>query len=229
MIKLQGFSLTLLLIFLALAIIILLGFRLFRSIVLPLIKSKKRQQGWLQALFRIELVSWFLFGVFIMYELLLQAPLVTLIMVLLFFGVTLWWWQDFLPGLLFRYDHDAAVGDQLRFDNQQCTIEAIRLRSLQLKGENGELIIVPYRLLREVVITKAAQQTPLVPFTFQVRYKGAQGIHQIERLMRECPWSVPAHPPKVEEIGEGLYQITSTAPNDEIQAKQQRYLMEQLG
>jgi hypothetical protein len=49
---------------------------------------------------------------------------------------------------------------------------------------------------------------------------------KIERLMRENPWAIPAHPPKVQDLGDGVFEITSIAPDEEIKEKQQRFMME---
>ncbi len=228
MIVLQSIPILLLLLLLILAALLFSVFWIARSYVIPLIKSRRRRAYWQRWLFRTELLGWMAFLLFALYELLLQAPLLTIALLGIMLLLGHWWARDFFPGLLFRYDGDAEAGDYLLYRGDAYRIEAVRARNLQLRNEKGALLVLPYRLLGEMAISKAVKETPLVPFSFKVEYSAPDAAGRIERLMADCPWIVPAHPPKIHALGSGQYQIDSVAPNEDIQEKQQRYLMRRL-
>lgn len=201
-------------------------FWLIRTYVLPLVDGRLQQQRWGHWLFRTELVVWALFFLYAFYRLLLAAPLSSLVLAGLLLLLGRPWWRDFLPGLLFRLEGDAEPGDYLTYRDHRYSIEALRARSLKLRSESGAYLILPYRLLGEVIIAKAAQKTALTPFTFQLETDASE--EKIEQLLVECPWSAPGQLPQVKEESEGLYQVTTFAPNEEIREKQERYLVERL-
>jgi len=224
MIQLHTISLLTLGLLLALGGLLFGLFSLIRHLIIPRFQSVKKRRIWHYFLFRVEIGSWFLFGLYVLYRLLLEAPLPTLFLasVVLIGG---WWWRrDYIPGLLFRFEQDARIGDYIQYKGQACAISAIRPRSLKLIGQDGKLIILPYRMLEDVVLTEATQMTTLPPFTFQIHTEAPNAAEKIERLMRENPWAIPAYPPRVHDLGDGSYEITSIAPDEEIKEKQQRFI-----
>lgn len=228
MIELQSIPILLLLLLLILAALLFSVFWIARSYVVPLIKSRRRRASWQKWLFRTELLGWLTFTFFALYELLLQSPVLVIALLGIFLVLGRWWARDFFPGLLFRYDADAEAGDYLLYRGDAYRIEAIRARNLKLRNEKGALLVLPYRMLGETALSKAVKETPLVPFSFQVEYSAPDAADRIERLMADCPWMVPAHPPKIHALGSGQYRIESVAPNEDIQEKQQRYLLGRL-
>jgi len=226
MIAIQNIPLFLVLLLVFSAAGLYVMFWLIRTYVLPLVDGRLQQQRWGHWLFRAELVVWTLFFLYAFYRLLLAAPLSSLILAGLLLLLGRPWWRDFLPGLLFRLEGDVEPGDYLTYQDHRYGIEALRARSLKLRSESGAYLILPYRLLGEVVIAKAAQKTALTPFTFQLETDASE--EKIEQLLVECPWSAPGQLPQVKEEGEGLYQVTTFAPNEEIREKQERYLVERL-
>ncbi len=228
MIRLQSISLFLIVLLALAAVALYLFFWICRRQVIPLIKSRSRQNYWQAWLLRAELAAWSGLVLFGLYLFLLEAPVVTVVLAGLVIIAGRQWWRDFFAGLLFRLDRDTDVGDYLYHQGQQYRIDAIRSRSLKLNDDQGKTLILPYRLIEEVMVTKVVRKTPLTPFTFQVENPSPDAAAQIEHLLAECPWTAPAHPPKIKSLGEGRYQITSAAPNEQIREKQQRYLRERL-
>lgn len=198
-------------------------FSLLRYLIIPRFSSRKKRRVWRYVLFRAEIAGWFGFGLYALYRLLLEAPLPTLFLSTFVLVGGWWWWRDYVPGLLFRFEQDARAGDYILYRGQACAIAAIRPRNLKLIGQDGQLIILPYRSLEAVVLTEAAQMTTLTPFTVQVESDIPNAADKIERLLQESPWVIPAHPPRVKDLGDGTYEITSLAPDEAIREKQQQH------
>jgi hypothetical protein len=228
MITLQGIPWWLLTLLLLLGVLLYALFWGIRTYVLPLVKSTSRLQRWQGLLLRIELAVWLGYGLFSLYRLLLQAPLVTVILlgVLLLLGRL--WWRDWLPGLLFRLDQDVEAGDFLVYQSQRYRIQAIRPRNLRLLSKQGELLVLPYRLLDETRIVKATASTFMTHFSFELSYDVPDAAARLERFMADCPWVVPAHPPKIESLGEGRFRIHSFAPDEGIEERQRGYVLGRL-
>jgi len=226
MIELQHLPLFLILLLALLAAGIYSAFWLARTYILPVIKVRQRQRTWQRRLLQAELASWAIFIFFSAYRLLLAAPIVTVLLTVLLLLPVRYWWRDFIPGLLFRMDSDAENGDYLYHHGQQHTIVGIRSRSLKLRTEEGAYVILPYRLLKEVHIARAAQKTALTPHVFQIETKNAPEL--LDQLLAECPWIAPGQPPKVKPLEDGHYEITTFAPDEKIAEKQEAFLKEKV-
>lgn len=217
-----------LLILLALmAVILFLVFRLSRQYVLPLIKNRKSYRRFDLWLFRGELIAWVLFLTFTAYRVFIVSPYMSLFIIglILLSGRTLW--KDFLPGLLFRFENHANIGDSMRYGSSSCTIERIGPRNLHLRSKEGETIILPYSHIGEAVLSKSVQRSKLYQFTYVVRFENEDpttDAAQLEKYLIECPWSIPSKLPKISFIGNGKYEITSFATDEHAAGKQQLYV-----
>lgn len=226
MIELQHLPLFLILLLALLAAALYFAFKLARIYILPVIKVRQRQRSWQRRLLQAELASWALFIFFAAYQLLLAAPVTTALLLVLLLLPVQYWWRDFIPGLFFRMDSDAEAGDYLYHRGQQYTIDTIRSRSIKLRTAEGAFLVLPYRLLKEVHIARAAQKTALTPFVFQIEAESSP--EKIAQLLAECPWVAPGQLPQVKLMEEGHFEITTFAPDEHIAEKQQAFLKEKV-
>jgi hypothetical protein len=226
MIELQRIPLFLLLLLTMMAAALYLVFWVAHRYALPLIDGRTRQQHWRARLMQAEVAGWSLWVLFAVYRLLLAAPLTATLLLLLLLLPGRYWWRDFFPGLLFRLDKEADPGDLLHYKDRTYTIAAVRSRSLQLIDEEGGLLILPYRLLGEVALTKTAETAVLTPFVFSVEATIPED--QIERYLSECPWVSPGQASRVRQLEEGRYEVTTFAPDNKIGERQERYLLDRL-
>lgn len=219
----------------SLVLLLLLGGVLYglfwtvRTYVLPLVKSSRRLRLWQRRLFRMELVAWSSYTLFFLYRLLVQSPVVTIVLIGMLLLLSRFWWRDWLPGLLFRFEQDAEVGDYLVYKGQQYRIQAVRSLNLKLVSSKGIVLVLPFRLLEETLIVKATDTAFMSTFSFEVEYDAPDAANRLERMMSDCPWVVPAHPPRINTLSPGRFRITSAAPDRAIQERQQRYVLEKVG
>lgn len=209
------------------AAIIFTVFKLSRQYALPLVKNRKAYRFFNLWIFRGELLAWTMFIAFATYRLIIASPYLSIIFIVLLILAGRSFWKDFIPGLLFRIEQHAEIGDSLRYENGNCTIENINPRNLQLRNKDGEIIILPYSHIDEAVISKSVQKSKLYQFTFKITLKNlpiSTAILQIEKYIQECPWSIPSRQPTILSLGNGEYEITSFTTDENAAAKQRMYV-----
>lgn len=226
MIELQSIPLVLLLLLALPAAALYFAYWVARRYALPLIDGRTRQQRWRARLLGAEAAVWSLWVLWAVYRLLLAAPVTATLLLLLLLLPGRYWWRDFIPGLLFRLDKAAEPGDRLRYEGRDYKIEAVGARSLRLADGEGGLIILPYRLLEEVALAKAAEPAVLTPFSFSVEANVPEA--QIEQYLSECPWVAPGQAPRIRQLAEGRYEVATFAPDEQVGERQERYLLDRL-
>lgn len=224
MIEIKPIPVALLILLAFFAAIIFFVFKLARQYGLPLVKKRKTYRLFDLWLFRMEFMAWALFLVFALYRLLISSPYLSLFFVAIIIMSGRAFWKDFIPGLLFRFEKNAEVGDSMRYDNGNCTIESIGQRNLHLRNKAGEIIILPYSHVSEAIIAKSVQKSNLYQFTFKVEIKSedpSAASALLEKYIQECPWSIPSRQPIIHSLANGIFEITSFA-TDENAAEKQR-------
>ena len=209
------------------AAIIFAVFKIGRQYVLPLVKNRKAYRLLDLWIFRCELLVWSLFIVFTVYRLFMVSPYLSLFLITLIIVAGRAFWKDFIPGLLFRLENNAELGDSIRYGNGINIIEHIGPRNLQLRNNEGEIIILPYSHIGEAVISKSVQKSNLFQFTFNLFIKKLPPhdvVTLLSKSIEECPWSIPSRLPKINLLGNGEYEITSFATDENAAGKQRIYV-----
>lgn len=226
MISLQNIPLSTVLWLFLPAALLFAAFSVIRSYILPTLQPRPRREKIRMLMLRVEPIAWAVILLWIIYQLLLTAPATTALLLLLLSFPAYFWLRDYLPGLFFRYDHDTEPGDKITYRGNTYTLEEIRARGLKLKEERGTIMIVPYRMLDVIKVSKQARASSLQPYVFSVKTEATE--EQITQLLLECPWTVPGQPPVIEANRPGQYHITTYTPNPEIGEKQEIYLRAKL-
>ena len=195
---------------------------------LPLVKSRRQRQRLEALLLRAGVALWLVWAVFAFYRLLLASPVFTLAIILLLTVLGWPWWKDFYPGLLLRLEGDLRPGDYLSYEGRSYKILQLRGRSVQLAGEDGGLLVLPYHLIQKPAIYRSVEKTALSPFSFEVTLKGPNAQQRLEQWLAASPWTAPAYPASVVQLGPDTYRITAYAPDADIQERQEAYIRQQI-
>lgn len=212
-----------------LAVLLYVLLTVLRKYGLPLVKSRRRRRRLEALLLRVSLGLWLALAVFAFYRLLLAASVFALALVTLLIVLGWPWWTDFYPGLLFKLEGDIRPGDHLSYDGKTYQVQEMRTRSIRLTGEDGGVLVLPYRLLKAPAIYPSVEKTTLAPFTFEVEYEGPNALLRLKQLLAASPWTAPAYPASVEQVADGTYRITAYAPDERIQERQVHYVRQQIG
>lgn len=194
---------------------------------LPLVKSRRRRQQLNGLLLRAGLGLWLAWAIFAFYRLLLAAPVFAIVLTVLLVTLGWSWWADFYPGLLLKLEGDIRVGDHLAHAGKTYQVQEMRARSVRLTGEDGGVLVLPYRLLQAPAIYQSVEKTALSPFTFEVDQEAPNAMQHLEQLLAASPWTAPAYPATVEHLGGNTYRITAYAPDVHIQERQEQYVRQQ--
>ncbi len=219
------------------ATILIVVFWLLHRYVLPLIKNRKSERTASIWLLRVEALSWAAFALFAIYRLLLASPVITLILVTLICVLGWNFWKDFFAGLLFRLERKLDLGDVIHFEGtngkrQEGIVHTINSRSISILQTNGESILIPYHRLDDLILSKSHPEGNLLRHTFTVEVKEtnpAKAKMQLQKLLFECPWSVPAQSPIIEDLGNGAFQVTSFTTDSEAAEKLVGFVRERIG
>ncbi|TNE54883.1 MAG: mechanosensitive ion channel family protein [Bacteroidetes bacterium] len=214
--------------FLLLAVLVFSGFWLIRNFVVPLIKSRKISQLTGLWLFRLELLAWALFTVFLLYQFLLDSMLITLVIAGMILLLGWPFWKDFIPGVLFRLENQVGPGDIIRVDGNESIVEQLGARSLRSSTLAGETILTPYHKLQEAVIVRARSEGKLLKSTFTVTLENGSpqaAAQRIEKFLQECPWAAPLEKPEIQHLGEHQFQVTTFSADQPAADKQKAFLL----
>lgn len=232
MITIKSFPLALLLFLLLTAISMFAAFWLMRNYVRPLIKSRKHNRLTTIWLFRLELLFWSGFISLALYWFLVHNLLLTCIFLVLALLLIWPFLKDFVPGILFRLEHQITKGDIIRLDGQESSVEAIGWRHLSSSNAAGETILTPYHRLSSAVIVRARAAGKLVKHSFNINLQETDPLKAallIKKYFLECPWSASLQLPVVKNMGDGTYQITAFAADKFAAEKQKIYLNWRIG
>lgn len=196
---------------------------------LPLVRSRRQRQRLEALLLRTGVALWLGWAVFAFYRLLLASPVFALATSILLIVLGWSWWKDFYPGLLLRLEGDLRTGDYLNYEGRPYKIRQLRARSVQLFGEDGGLLVLPYHLIQAPAIYRSVEKTALSPFTFEVTLEGPNAQQGLEQWLAASPWTAPAFPATVVHLEDHTYRITAYAPDIDIQERQEAYIRQQIG
>lgn len=228
MMQLSGIPLGLVLMLGLLALLLYALLHLLKKYGLPLIKSRRQRLRLEALLLRAGVGLWLAWVVFAFYRLLLASPVFALATAILLVVLGWSWWKDFYPGLLLRLEGDLRPGDYLNYQGQPYRIDQLRIRSVQLTGEDGGLLILPYHMIQAPAISQSVEKTALSPFSFEVTLEGPNGQQRLEQYLAASPWTAPAYPATVAHLGDKTYRITAYAPDASIQERQEAYIRQQV-
>ncbi len=110
--------------------------------------------------------------------------------------------KDFIAGAVLRSDLALEKGIQIKTDQLSGTIISLGYLSMELKMNNGEVLVVPYSKLSNQSISKATGKNPGKSNTIRVLIPEHRSIHNIEKLIRkkmlEMPWIIAVNEIKIE-------------------------------
>lgn len=131
------------------------------------------------------------------YYLVMSALAVVLIAVLGWFVI-----KDFIAGAVLRSDLMLEKGMQIKTDLLMGTIVSLGYLSMELKTDNGDVLVVPYNKLSNKSVSKITEKSHGKSNTIRVLIPEHHSIQNIEKLIRkkmlEMPWIMAANDIKIE-------------------------------
>ncbi|MBN3034746.1 MAG: mechanosensitive ion channel [Bacteroidales bacterium] len=211
--------------FLALAVVLLLLFRILRIGIHLLPTGRRKKDALVRFVPATEIFVWLLFTIWAIQLFWDTNRLYALIMAVILTFIILWlcWFalRDFLAGALFRVDKGFQKDEMIRVGEYSGKIRELKHRYLLLETGSGEIIHIPYTKLQGQIITKSHPAAHILGHTFQIRARRSSGFRELSTSITESLLNLPyisvKKPPQIKRIGEEeddyLLEITAYAVN----------------
>lgn len=120
--------------------------------------------------------------------------------------------RDLIEGVLVRSSHTLAVGDRVQVGAVRGRVQRLGYRHVVIEATDGELAVVPYRLVATTPILRSPADERSTFHVFRIPVPAHRGIAEAKRIVREaallCHWSSIARPPQVIATDDGELEIT---------------------
>lgn len=120
--------------------------------------------------------------------------------------------RDALEGVYLRAARSFAVGDRVDIDGVRGRIHRLGTRSVVVQTVDGELAIVPYRMVAATTIRRDVFDEQSGFHVFRLPIPERRTIADVKRAIREaallCHWSSPRRLPTVTATDDGQLEIT---------------------
>lgn len=212
--------------------IILLGlFYILRKYVLPYLGSRKAVKKARKLTYRIEVLVWLMFISFGLYQLLSDSLYITSVLLLVTILAGRNFWRDLIAGVIFRIENKFKKGDPVTFEQYNGVIDAINKRSIQIKTDKEELVLIPFRKVSNAIFVKRQAKGKLHSAQLSLPL-GAKSMDevlpQVHEWIYQCPWAISNENVKVKTIGPGLIQVSVYAVDKASIDKTEEYLLAKL-
>ncbi len=220
------------LLFLFFALLIFIGFRLFKYLLRFLRLSRSKVFLIHKYLPVSELTIWVLFLIWAIQFLYNKGYLVTIMPAIIFIIIILYlvWFglKDIIAGVVFKTSNQLQINDHITIadTNTAGKIISIKKTFLELEDDNGRLVILPYSKITGNIVFKNSPSQSLLSHSFRMKIPYINDETDISELMDKIksfilllPWISQKKKPKVtidEESDEFIVILLTIYTLDEI-------------
>jgi hypothetical protein len=212
-------------------VLLLIGFSLYRKLILPRILLKENGQAHHEGLIRLEIILWAIFILSVIYYGLVTSLPVTLILLGLVLFAFFDFWRNYFTGISLKFGHKLQIGDSISVNSHSGKIVAFGNRALKMINEEGEEMLIPYTLINKEV--KIGQKsTPKIlykPLVLENMATKKKDLRQtIERAIYANPWILISNPVNI-AIEKDQVMLNFYVLNNDFFEKARRQLVKDLG
>jgi hypothetical protein len=227
----QGLPTYIIIITIIVGLLLYIGFRLYRKIILPVALLKENGLKQQKVLIKIEIIVWAIFFTAVAYFALKASLVITLVLLLLILLAFFDFFRNFFPGLAIKFGDNFELGDHITVNEVQGKVIDFGYRSIKLITAKGEEILMPYRLINSAV--KIEQKSvPKVLFKSLVIEDNKHGAVDFKQRIRETiytnPWIIISSPVNISITGNQATLDFYTLNND-LYEKARLRLLKDLG
>jgi len=211
---------------------IMFGFLyILKRYIIPYLGSRKAVKKAKNTIYRIEIIAWGAFAIFGIYQLLTDSLYITIVLLIIVILAGLNYWRDLFSGIVFRIENKFEINDPVRFDEYNGILFKINPRNIQIKTDEEELVLVPFRNLSKKVFIKRQAKGKLhsAKINLPIHGENAEEVtNNIQQWLFHCPWSIINDKNVVHEINKDSITITVYAVDIESITKIEEYLLAKL-
>lgn len=177
----------------AIALLIFGFFFIFKKYIAPFLGSRRAVKKASILSYRLEVLVWGLYTVFGLYQLLTDSFYITASILILVILAGRNFWRDLFAGIAFKIENKFEINDPVKFSEYVGVLEKISIRNIQIKTENEELVLVPFRKLTNSLFIKRQAKGKLhsAKLSLKIGDKNPDDLLvQINNWIYQCPWAV---------------------------------------
>ena len=206
-------------------------FWVLRKYIIPYLGSRKAVKKANILRYRIEILTWSLFSLFALYQLLTDSLYITVILLFVLILAGRNFWRDLFAGIAFKIENKFSVKDPVRFEEFTGNLDKIGIRNIQIKTDTEEIVVIPFRKLSSSVFIKRQAKGKLHSSKIvinTVTRNPEDVVQKISDWLYQCPWAVVNE--KVSPKISGQHELTFTVYAVDVVsiAKTEEYIKKRL-
>ncbi len=181
-------------------VLIFMGFRLYRRLILPIMLLKESGKAHQRSLDRVEIIIWGVYAVALVYQALVTSLPVTVVLLGLILFAFFDFWRNYFSGIVLKFSDKLQLGDAISLNGHTGSILEFGSRDLKIIGPEGEKMLIPYRLVNtEVKIgQKSLPEILYKTFVVELSANNPVGVRQkMEKALYSNPWIILSSPVSV--------------------------------
>lgn len=197
---LQGIPFSMILLLAAASVLLYLGFRGYRQLLLPIVVLKADGQDRQKTLRRIELLAWAIYVAVGIYFSLKVSLVITLALLALVSLAFFDFWRNFFAGIVLKFGDNFQLGDFITINGYSGTVAGFGNRTLKIVTTAGEEILSPYSLVKHEIKIEQKQLPKTLFKTLEIENLPPEkkDWHQaLTAAIYANPWIIISNPVEV--------------------------------
>ena len=206
-------------------------FFIFKRYISPFLGSRNAIKKATILSYRIEVLSWGLFAVFGLYQLLSDSFYITATILILIILAGRNFWRDLFAGIAFKIENKFEINDPVKYEEYKGVLDKISIRNIQIKTENEELVLIPFRKLSNSLFIKRQAKGKLhsAKISLSIGDRNADDlIDLVNNWIYQCPWSVVTDKASAKIVSTSEILVTVYAIDFLSISKTEAYLKKRL-
>lgn len=202
-----------------------------KKYIIPYLGSRKAVKKAKNTIYRIEIIAWGAFTIFAIYQLLTDSLYITIVLLIIIILAGLNYWRDLFSGIVFRIENKFEINDPVRFEEFNGILFKINPRNIQIKTDEEELVLIPFRNLSKKVFIKRQAKGKLhsAKINLPIDGKTEEEISKnIQQWLFHCPWSIINDRTVVFEVNNNVVIVTVYAVDIESISKIEKFLQAKI-
>lgn len=227
----KGISLLLLFGFFTLGAIIAVSFYILKKYFSPFIQTVYKIKHIRLYIYRLKIITWLGYLIFISYILLSREFYISLSIGLLLLFIGTFYWKDFFTGIVIKLEGKITKSDVVTFADKTGQIIVFFNRGVHLKTANDDIIFVPYNKLFFASISKKLDKGEMrsrnIQFSLPAN-NSSNNAEKIASILAICPWIYAHKDAKIERISDTEFSINVYVNDDFSYNKVEEFLVDHL-
>jgi hypothetical protein len=209
-----------------------LTFKILGDYITPFLKSKYNIKRAYLFVYRLQIITWFVYTLFCFYQLVSSSLTIGLVLTIFIAVIGFNFWKDFFAGVYLKFSGNLNTNDYISINRLKGKLLKFNARNIQIETENDEIMYVPYRQFLENEVSKKLNKGELRSKKIVLNLSDDNpnnNLSKIKQIVVLCPWVNSHKPIKVEKNNNNSFEVTVYASDDFTFNKIQTYLKEKTG